>query len=68
MTGQRMLGGGLSFKQRDQHMEKTMGGGAGGHRGKQSQRGEQELLLKPLGAKQRSLVFILKSMGSIEGF
>lgn len=30
--------------------------------------GEQELPLKPLGAKQRSLVFILKSMGNFEGF
>ena len=30
--------------------------------------GEQELPLKPLGAKQRSPVFILKSIGNIEGF
>ena len=29
---------------------------------------KQELPLKPLGAKQRSSVFILKSMGNIEGF
>ena len=30
--------------------------------------GEQELPLKPLGAKQGSLVFILKSIGNFEGF
>lgn len=33
----------------------------GAHGSKQSHRGEQQLPLKPLGAEQRSLVFILKS-------
>lgn len=42
------------------------GGGARGSWGRTEP--GQELLLKPLGVKRRSLVFIPKSMGSIEEF
>lgn len=39
--------------------------GCGGNKAREV---KQELPRKPLGAKQRSSVFILKSMGNIEGF
>lgn len=47
---------------------KTMEAGQVGCGGNKAREVKQELPRKPLGAKQRSSVFILKSMGNIEGF